>query len=127
MQKYTLIHLQADDKKYLTDGKRIVKSIDIGQGQSEDDWREIDEHEFKKMTATLTPREFILALLNRGVTREQIEELIKSNEQVWAELNYATYIERKNPLLDELCSQFELTPEDVDDIFGLNNDEVSAD
>lgn len=119
MQKYTLIHLQADDKKYLTDGKRIVKSIDIGQGQSEDDWREIDEYEFKKMTATLTPREFILALLNRGVTREQIEELIKSNEQVWAELNYATYIERKNPLLDELCFQFELTPEDVDELFGI--------
>lgn len=119
MQKYTLIHLQADDKKYLTDGKRIVKSIDIGQGQSEDDWREIDEYEFKKMTATLTPREFVLSLLNRGVTREQIEELIKSNEQVWAELNYATYIERKNPLLDELCSQFGLTPKDVDELFGI--------
>ena len=119
MQKYTLIHLQADDKKYLTDGKRIVKSIDIGQGQSEDDWREIDEYEFKKMTATLTPREFILALLNRGVTREQIEELISSNQQVWAELNYATFIERKNPLLDALCSQFGLTPEDVDELFGI--------
>ena len=36
------------------------------------------------------------------------------------EFNYATYIECKNPLLDELCSQFGLTPEDVDDIFGLN-------
>jgi|GEM_PF-5342062 len=120
MKKYNLIHLQADDKKYLTDGKRIVKSIDIGQGQSEDDWREIDEYEFKKLTATLTPREFILALLNKGVTREQIEELIKSNQQVWAELNYATFIERKNPLLDALCSQFGLTPKDVDDIFGIN-------
>ena len=40
--------------------------------------------------------------------------------QVWAELNYATFIERKNPLLDELCGQFGLTPEDVDGIFGLN-------
>lgn len=32
----------------------------------------------------------------------------------------ATYIERKNPLLDAQCSQFGLTPEDVDGIFGLN-------
>ena len=30
------------------------------------------------------------------------------------------YIERKNPLLDQLCGQFGLTPEDVDGIFGLN-------
>lgn len=123
MKKYNLIHLQAEDNMYLTDGTRFVKSIDIGQGQSEDDWREINDYEFRKMTAKLTPREFILALLSRGITREQIEELISENQQVWAELNYATFIERKNPLLDQLCGLFGLTPEDVDGIFGLNNTE----
>ena len=120
MKKYNLIHLQAEDGMYLTNGTRFVKSINIGEGQSEDDWIEVTEAFVRKQRARMTPREFILALLNRGVTREQIEELIKSNQQVWAELNYATYIERKNPLLDALCSQFGLTPEDVDELFGIN-------
>jgi hypothetical protein len=74
----------------------------------------------KKYFAQMTPREFVLGMLSRGVTREQIEELIADNQQVWAELNYATYVERKNPLLDQLCGLFGLTPGDVDGIFGLN-------
>lgn len=119
MQKINLIYLKADDGKYLTDGNRFVRAISIGQGQSVDDWSEVTEAYVKKQQAKMTPREFILALLDRGITREQIEELIAANNQAWAELNYATYIERKNPLLDELCSQFGLTPEDVDELFGI--------
>ena len=120
MQKTTLIHLKADDDKFLTDGTRFVKAITIGEGQSVDDWQEVSETYVKKQRARMTPREFILGLLSRGITREQIEELIAQNQQVWAELNYATYIERKNPLLDQLCGQFGLTTEDVDGLFGLN-------
>ena len=67
----------------------------------------------------MTPREFILALMNKGITREQLEALINSNDQVWAELNYATLITRANPLLDQLCGQFGLTSADVDELFGL--------
>lgn len=118
MQKYNLIHLQADEGMYLTDGKRFVKAIDIGQGQSEDDWTEVTEAFVKKQRARMTPREFILALLNKGITKEQIEAL-NANSQVWAELNFATTILRSNPLLDQLCEQFGLTPADVDAIFGL--------
>ena len=43
MQKFNLIHLQADENKFLTDGKIFVKSLDIGQGQSEEDWTEVDK------------------------------------------------------------------------------------
>ena len=118
MKKYTLIQLQADDGKYLTDGKRFVKSIQIGEGQSEDDWSEITEAQFKKATANMTPRQFILKLMEKGITKAQIEAL-NQNEQVWAELNFATTILRSNPLLDELCGQFGLTPADVDEMFGL--------
>ena len=64
------------------------------------DYEEVAEKVMKKYYAQMTPREFVLGMLSRGVTREQIEELIANNQQVWAELNYATYIERKNPLLD---------------------------
>lgn len=118
MKKFNLIHLQADEDKYLTDGKRFVKAIDIGQGQSEDDWSEVDEIVFKRARARMTPREFILKLMDKGVTKAQIEAL-NQNEQVWAELNFATTIVRANPLLDELCGQFGLTPADIDELFGL--------
>lgn len=120
MEKYNLIYLQADEGKYLTDGTRFVKATTIGEGQSVDDWSEVTEDYVKRQRARMTPREFILGLFSRGITREQIEELISSNQQVWAELNYATFIERKNPLLDQFCEQFGLTPEDVDGLFGLN-------
>lgn len=118
MQKYNLIHLQADEGMYLTDGTRFVKAISIGQGQSEEDWTEVTEAFVRKQRARMTPREFILKLMEKGVTKAQIEAL-NQNEQVWAELNFATMIMRANPLLDELCGQFGLTPADVDEMFGL--------
>lgn len=118
MKKFNLIHLQADEGKYLTDGKRFVKAINIGEGQSEDDWSEVDEIVVKRHRASMTPREFVLKLLQKGITKAQIEAL-NQNEQVWAELNFATTILRANPLLDELCGQFGLTTADVDEMFGL--------
>lgn len=120
MQKTTIIRLTADKNMYLEKDNNFYKSVDLKDGESESDYIEVTEKIMKKYYAQMTPREFILGLLSRGITREQIEELIANNQQVWAELNYATYIERKNPLLDALCSQFGLTPEDVDGIFGLN-------
>ena len=118
MKKFNLIHLQAEDGKFLTDGTRFVKSINIGEGQSEEDWTEVDAIVVRRQRAKMTPREFILKLMEKGVTKAQIEAL-NQNEQVWAELNFATTILRSNPLLDELCGQFGLTPADVDEMFGL--------
>lgn len=120
MQKTTITRLIADEGKYLTKNNQFYKTVELKDGESASDYEEVAEKVMKKYYAQMTPREFILGLLSRGITREQIEELIKSNQQVWAELNYATYIERKNPLLDEFCEQFGLTSEDVDGIFGLN-------
>ena len=120
MQKKTITRLIADEDMYLNKGAIFTKQIDLADGESESDWQEVTEKVMKKYYAQMTPREFILGLLSRGVTREQIQDLINENQQVWAELNYATFIERKNPLLDQLCGKFGLTPEDVDGIFGLN-------
>jgi hypothetical protein len=120
MQTTTITRLTADEGKYLRKDNQFYKTVDLKDGESSSDYEEVAEKVMKKYYAQMTPREFVLGMLSRGVTREQIEELIANNQQVWAELNYATYIERKNPLLDELCGQFGLTPEDVDGIFGLN-------
>lgn len=120
MQTKNIIRLIADEGKYLRKNNQFYKTVDLKDNETTSEYEEVTEKIMKKYYAQMTPREFILGLLNRGITRAQIEELINDNEQVWAELNYATYIERKNPLLDQLCGQFGLTEEDVDGIFGLN-------
>lgn len=120
MQTTTITRLTADEGMYLRKDNNFYKTVDLKDGESASDYEEVAEKVMKKYYAQMTPREFVLGMLSRGVTREQIEGLIAENQQVWAELNYATYIERKNPLLDQLCSQFGLTQEDVDGIFGLN-------
>ena len=120
MQTKQITRLTADEGKYLRKDNNFYKTVDLKDGETAADYEEVAEKVMKKYFAQMTPREFVLGMLSRGVTREQIEELIANNQQVWAELNYATYIERKNPLLEQLCGQFGLTPEDVDGIFGLN-------
>lgn len=120
MKTTTITRLTADEGMYLRKDNNFYKTVDLKDGETVSDYEEVTEKVMKKYFAQMTPREFVLGLLSRGVTREQIEGLIAENQQVWAELNYATYIERKNPLLDQLCGLFGLTTEDVDGIFGLN-------
>ena len=115
----TLTKLTASTGMVLTNGKDFTHSVLLREGESPEDWSEITEEYFRKLQAQMTPREFILKLMEKGVTREQLEALINSNDRVWAELNYATLVTRANPLLDELCEQFGLTSADVDEMFGL--------
>lgn len=114
-----LTKLTASAGMVLTDGEQFTHSVLLREGEEPSVWSEITEEQYRRLVAQMTPREFILKLMQKGITREQIEDLIKNNDQVWAELNYATLITRANPLLDQLCSQFGLTPADVDEIFGL--------
>lgn len=111
--------LRAEPGMVLTNGKEFTHSVMLAQGQDSEDWSEISETQFQKLMAKMTPREFILKLMEKGITREQLEALINSNDRVWAELNYATEINRANPLLDQLCGQFGLTSADVDELFGV--------
>ena len=115
----TLIKLEADAGMILTDGINFSHTVLLREDEEPNKWVEITLEDYKKIHANITPREFILALLAKGVTKEQLENLINSNVQVWAELNYATVINRANPLLDELCGLFNLTPADIDEIFNL--------
>ena len=114
-----LTKLTADTGMILTDGVNFSHSVLLREGESPEKYQEITEEYYRKLQAQMTPREFILALMNKGITREQLEALINSNDRVWAELNYATLITRANPLLDQLCGQFGLTSADVDELFGL--------
>ena len=115
----TLEMITADEGMILTNGENFTKSVLLREGESAEDWSEISEELYHKLSAKMTPREFILKLMEKGITREQLETLINSNDRVWAELNYATEVNRANPLLDQLCGQFGLTTADVDEIFGV--------
>ena len=65
----------------------------------------------------MTPRDFLLAITNMGVEWTAIKALMDSNPQVAIELQFCNNVYRGNPLLDQLCGQFNLTSEQLDDLF----------
>lgn len=65
----------------------------------------------------MTPRDFLLAVVDMGVDYSKIKELIASNPQVEIELQYCNNVYRGNPLLDQLCGNFGVTAEQLDELF----------
>lgn len=65
----------------------------------------------------MTPRDFLLAVVDMGVDYSKIKELMASNPQVEIELQYCNNVYRGNPLLDQLCGNFGVTAEQLDELF----------
>lgn len=65
----------------------------------------------------MTPRDFLLAITNLGVEWTAIKALMDSNPQVAIELQFCNNVYRGNPLLDQLCGQFNVTSEQLDELF----------
>lgn len=65
----------------------------------------------------MTPRDFLLAITNMGVEWPAIKALMDSNPQVAIELQFCNNVYRGNPLLDQLCGQFNVTSEQLDELF----------
>lgn len=65
----------------------------------------------------MTPRDFLLAVVDMGVDYSKIKELMASNPQVEIELQYCNNVYRGNPLLDQLCGNFDVTAEQLDELF----------
>ena len=65
----------------------------------------------------MTPRDFLLAITNMGVEWSDIKALMDSNPQVAIELQFCNNVYRGNPLLDQLCGQFNVTSEQLDELF----------
>ena len=65
----------------------------------------------------MTPRDFLLAITNMGVEWTAIKALMDSNPQVAIELQFCNNVYRGNPLLDQLCGQFNVTSEQLDKLF----------
>lgn len=65
----------------------------------------------------MTPRDFLLAITNMGIEWAAIKALMDSNSQVAIELQFCNNVYRGNPLLDQLCGQFNITSEQLDELF----------
>ena len=65
----------------------------------------------------MTPRDFLLAITDMGVEWTDIKALMDSNPQVAIELQFCNNVYRGNPLLDQLCGQFNVTSEQLDELF----------
>lgn len=65
----------------------------------------------------MTPRDFLLAITSMGVEWTAIKTLMDSNPQVAIELQFCNNVYRGNPLLDKLCGQFNVTSEQLDELF----------
>lgn len=75
----------------------------------------------------LTKRVFALALQQFGITYAQIKELVATNEQAEMEWDLCVELERKNPLLDTMAAQLNVSPETLDMIFRKANGEDVGD
>ena len=65
----------------------------------------------------MTPRDFLLSVINLGATWEGIKQLMDTNAQVAIELQFCNHVYRGNPLLDQFCEQFGISSEQLDTLF----------
>ena len=71
----------------------------------------------------VTKRVFALALQQLGISYSQLKELIASNEQAQLEWDLCVELQRKNPLLDIMAAQLEVSSAMLDYIFRKANGE----
>lgn len=75
----------------------------------------------------MTPGDFLLACTKKlGIKWADLKALMDANEQVAIELQFRNFVYRGNPLLDQLCGQFGVTSEQLDNLFKTANGEEAA-
>ena len=72
-----------------------------------------------------TKRVFALMLQELGVSYTQLKEIIATNEQAQLEWDLCVELERKNPLLDIMALQLDITPVQLDGLFRYANNEIT--
>lgn len=121
MKKLDIVRLVADKDMYLTDGNSFYKSVDLTENMSQSDFTEIDELTCKRQIAQMPTPMFVQGLLSRNISEEDVEAFISEQEENWPEEN----IERKSSLMKDVAEHFNLSEQDIDGIFGLNENDNS--
>lgn len=97
-------------EKYIYSAGNIIVNPNVEQELAEKEAKE-------KAQLHMLPLDFVNGLEELGVTFEQLEALAKANTEVRKQLRLCTHVYRGNPLLDELCGNFGVTPEQLDLLF----------
>lgn len=106
---YELLDVSKSDK----DGQWYLSSECPAKTEEE----KVQEEKERIAMLKMTPRDFLLAVVDMGVDYSKIKELMASNPQVEIELQYCNNVYRGNPLLDQLCGNFGVTAEQLDELF----------
>lgn len=103
---------------YIWDGTEVVE---------DPEWeaKQIEKEKERIGNLTCTKRQFAICLQEIGITYTALKELIASNEQAQLEWDLCIALERKNPLLDIMAAQLNITPEQLDIIFKYANNEIT--
>lgn len=101
--------LQTNENETIVDGELLT----LEEAEEINKQKEAERIALLKMT----PRDFLLAITSMGVDWADIKTLMAQNPQVEIELNYCQFVYRGNPLLDELCGNFGVTSEQLDELF----------
>lgn len=100
----------------ITIEKTDIKYVNVG-GEYVTPEVAIEKEKERVATLKMTPRDFLLAITSMGVEWTAIKALMDSNPQVEIELQFCNNVYRGNPLLDQLCGQFNITSEQLDELF----------
>ena len=121
-----LIVLTADSREALEKATLLMPNITIEEtdieyvnvgGEYVTPEVAIEKEKERVAMLKMTPRDFLLAITNMGVEWTAIKTLMDSNPQVAIELQFCNHVYRGNPLLDQLCGQFNITSEQLDELF----------
>ena len=116
---YNLDKVEETDLEYILDGEEYVLKDEA--------WEErqalIEQERIGNLKCT--KRVFALMLQELGVSYTQLKELIATNEQAQLEWDLCVELERKNPLLDIMALQLNITPAQLDGLFRYANNEIT--
>ena len=116
---YNLDKVEETDLEYILDGEEYVLKDEA--------WEEkqalIEQERIGNLKCT--KRVFALMLQELGISYTQLKELIATNEQAQLEWDLCVELERKNPLLDIMALQLNITPTQLDGLFRYANNEIT--
>ena len=116
---YNLDKVEYTEDEYILDGEEYVLKDEA--------WEEKQALVEQERIGNLkcTKRVFALMLQELGVSYTQLKELIATNEQAQLEWDLCVELERKNPLLDIMALQLNITPAQLDGLFRYANNEIT--
>ena len=116
---YNLDKVEYTEDEYILDGEEYVLKDEA--------WEEkqtlIEQERIGNLKCT--KRVFALMLQELGISYTQLKELIATNEQAQLEWDLCVELERKNPLLDIMALQLNITPAQLDGLFRYANNEIT--